>query len=413
MSPEDAARWPSFCEFVAGVSGFLEAVYSTRPPRVQSRSAGDLFALATLGRRLRGMGRRGMMQLLRAVPMPIADLAEEWFRHESVRALLAVQGTIDVLQGPMSGGTALVFLHHAVGQSPGSIGVRRAVRGGSGALVAALATAARSHGAEIRFGAEVASVLVRDGRAGGVVLATGEEIGARNVLSSADPRRSFGWVDPRWLDPALLHAVDQVRSSGAAARVHFALDGLPRFVAGGREVPRDVLGGTMALVTSVAGIERAYDDAKYGTLPATPALTVTVPSLIDPSLAPERRHVLSVTVHQVPGALRGGWTPAATDDLADRVTAMVATIAPDLRERTLQRWVLTPADLEARYACTGGSLTHGELALDQFLFMRPVPACARYATPLEGFWLGGTGSHPGLASGAAGRLAARELLARR
>jgi len=413
VSPDDAAKWSSFTAFIARAAGFLLAVYSTRPPRLQSRAIGDLMSLAGLGRKLRGLGKREMMEVLRVVPMPVADLAEEWFRHEALRAVLAVQGTNGVLHGPMSGGTALVFLHQQVGRMTGSIGVRNVVRGGTGALVGSLASAARAAGVETRLGAEVSQVLVREGRAAGVVLATGEEITGTHVVCSADPQRSFAWVDPRWLDPALLDAVDRIRMRGATARVHFALNGLPRLQSGGREIPRDALGGTLVLAPTVSAVERAYDEAKYGGVPQTPALSITIPSLTDPSLAPERQHVLSVTVHHVPFAASGGWTAQTADALAERVTALVAGLATDLRERTVHRVVLTPDDIERRYGCTGGSLTHGELALDQFLFMRPVPQCARYATPLPGFWLCGAGSHPANSAGATGLLAAREVLAQR
>ena len=166
------------------------------------------------------------------------------------------------------------------------------------------------------------------------------------------------------------------------------------------------------LAPSVAAVEQAYDAAKYRRVPEAPALTITVPSLADPSLAPDRRHTLSVTAHHVPFARSGRWDAVASEALGDLVTNLVSTVAPDLHERTMHRWVLTPADLEQRYGCTGGSLLHGELALDQFLFMRPVPACARYSTPLAEFWLCGVGAHPANSSGAGGMLAARELAAR-
>ncbi len=413
VSAPDAARWAAFAGFIHRAASFLQAAYSTRAPRVQSRALGDLLALAGLGRRLRTLGKREMMEVLRVVPMPVADLAEEWFSHEPLRALLAVAGTRDVLHGPMSGGTALVFLHHQVGQAMGAIGVRRAPRGGTGALTSALAIAAREAGVEVRLGADVSQVRVEAAQARGVVLATGEEIGAAQVVSSADPRRSFSWVDPSWLDPALLREVDNVRMRGATARVHFALDALPRFHSGGREIPRDALGGTLVLAPSIAGVERAYDAAKFGAVSEAPALTITIPTLADPSLAPDRRHVLSVTAQHVPWARRGGWDAAAADALGDQVTRMVAAIAPDLPERVVQRWVVTPADLEARYGCAEGSLTHGELALDQALFMRPVPSCSRHATPLAGFWLCGTGTHPAIPGGAAGWLAAAEVAAAR
>jgi phytoene dehydrogenase-like protein len=413
VSAADASRWNAFTDFVGRVAGFLEAAYAIRAPRVQSRALGDLVALAGLGRRLRKLGRREMMEVLRVVPMPISDLAEEWFAHEPLRAMLAVTGTRDVMHGPMSGGTALVFLHQQVGQPESSIGVRHMPRGGSGALTAALASAAREAGVEIRLGAEVSELMVERSRVTGVRLNTGEELGASNVVSSADPRRSFSWIDPMWLDPDFLRAIDNIRLRGSTARVHFALDALPKFQSGGMEVPRDALGGALVMARSVADVERSYDAAKFGYMPDLPAMTLAVPTLADPTLAPDRKHVLSVTVHHAPYALRAGWTRASADSLGDRVTALVAQVAPDLRERILQRWVLTPADLESRYGCTEGNLSHGELALDQFLFMRPVPACSRYAGPLGGFWLCGTGTHPVSSAGGGAALVAREVEASR
>jgi phytoene dehydrogenase-like protein len=409
LSPADASRWKPFCEFVDHVAGFLQAAYSVRAPRVQSRAFSDLLPLAGLGRRLRKLGKRDMMEVLRVVPMPVADVAEEWFTLEPLRALLAVAGTFDVRHGPMSGGTALVFLHQQVGQPAGSIGVRRIARGGTGALTSALATAARQAGVEIRLGAEVSEVLVDRSRVRGVRLETGEEIGATQVVSSADPRRSFAWIDPMWLDPELLRAVENIRMRGSTARMHFALDGLPVFRSGGVEVSRDALGGTMVLAPSVVAVERAYDAAKFGTVSDAPPMTFTLPTLIDPTLAPDRKHTLSVTVQQVPYALREGWTPAAAGELGDAVTASLSQVSPDLRERIVGRWVLSPADLESRYGATEGSLSHGELALDQFLFMRPVPPCSRYATPLHGFWFCGSGAHPASSTGAAASLVVREI----
>jgi phytoene dehydrogenase-like protein len=413
LSPVDAGRWADFTAFVDRVAGFLRAAYSVRAPKVQSRAFGDLVALAGLGRRLRRLGKRDMMEVLRVVPMPVADLGEEWFSLDSLRALLAVAGTRDVMHGPMSGGTALVFLHQQVGQPAGSIGVRRVPRGGTGVLASAFAGAAREAGVEIRLGADVSELMVERARVTGVRLTTGEELGATHVVSSADPKRSFGWIDPVWLDPELLRAVDNIRMRGSTARVHYALDALPRFQSGGLEVPRDALGGTLVVAPSVVSVERGYDAAKFGEVPESPALSMTIPTLIDPSLAPDRRHILSVTAHHVPYARRGGWDRGAAESLGEQVTKMVAEVAPDLLERMLHRWVLTPADLESRYACTEGNLSHGELALDQYLFMRPIPSSSRYATPLPGFWLCGTGSHPVSSSGAAAMLVERELVGAR
>ncbi|HSA55224.1 MAG TPA: NAD(P)/FAD-dependent oxidoreductase [Gemmatimonadaceae bacterium] len=413
VSAVDAARWEGFCGHVARVAGFLEAAYALRAPRVQSRAPADLFALVSLGRRLRGLGRREMMEVLRAVPMPVADLLDEWFESSTLRGALATIGVRDVLHGPLSGGTALVFYHHHVGLPLGQVGGRRTVPGGNGALPEALAAAARRAGAEIRLGQAVGELLISEGRIAGARLDSGDELWARTVISSADPRRTFALVDPSWFDPALLDAVDHVRMRGATARVHFALDGLPRFGSGQREWPAEWLRGAILLAPDLPGVERAYDAAKYGQVPEHPALTAVLPTLLDPSLAPAGCHVLSVSVHHVPYARRDGWTDGARDALGSLVQQRLEAIAPDLAARIAARRVLTPADLETRFGVTEGSLTHGELALDQILFMRPVPACARYETPLPGLWLCGAGTHPANGAGASGALAARELLGRR
>lgn len=412
LGEDDPGRWERFGAFVTRVAGFLEMTATIRAPRVQSRAPGDLLALASLGRKLRGFGRREMVEVLRAVPMPVADILDEWFASPVLKGALATIGVRDVLHGPLSGGTALVFFHQHMGLPAGHVGARRVAPGGTGAFAEALATAARRAGVEIRAGQEVAGIVVRDGRVAGARLATGEEIEAGMVLSSADPRRTFGLVDPAWLDPALLDAVDHVRMRGATARVHFALDGLPSFGAG-REWPLTWLRGSIILAPDLPGLERAYDAAKYGELPEHPAMTAVIPTLDDPGIAPAGHHVLSVSVHHVPYALRGGWTDARREALGALVQRRLETIAPTLGARTQARWVLSPADLEARFGVSEGSLTHGELALDQFLFMRPVPSCARYATPLPGLWLCGAGTHPANGAGASGVLAARELLRNR
>jgi phytoene dehydrogenase-like protein len=243
------------------------------------------------------------------------------------------------------------------------------------------------------------------------VLSGGDEIAAQRVVSSADPRRTFDLIDASWLDPELVRAVDNVRTRGATARVHFALDALPAFPTRGGAA-NGVAGGLLIASPGVQGLERAADEAKYGRLPENPALSIVVPSVADPSLVPPGRHVMSVSVHHAAYGLHSGWGEEQRKALGDLVEQRLNQCAPGFQERVLGRRVLTPVDLESEFGATGGSLTHGELALDQFLFMRPVPTCARYATPLRGLWLCGTGTHPASASGAGGLLAAREMLER-
>ncbi|HEX7122895.1 MAG TPA: NAD(P)/FAD-dependent oxidoreductase [Gemmatimonadaceae bacterium] len=410
IAPEDASHWEGFSALVSNVAAVLESAYGTKAPVVPDSGASDVFALAGLGRRLRRLGRRQMLEVLRAVPMPVADLLDEWFMHPALKGGLATVGIRDVLHGPLSSGTGLVFFHHHVGSPLGHVGVRRVMPGGTGALVTLLQAAAQRAGAEIRTGAAVQEVSVHGGRVTGVVLASGEELLAPTVVSALDPRRTFALVAPEWLDPLFLEDVDHVRMRGATARVHLALDALPTFTSYGQAWTPETLSGTIILAPDILGVERAYDAAKFGRLPERPSMIVVVPSVLDPTLAPTNKHVVSVSVHHVPWALRDGWTAARREEVGELVLRRLEEVAPGIRDRVLHRLVLTPADLAERFGVTEGSLTHGEIALDQMLFMRPVPACARYATPLPGLWLCGMGTHPANAAGASGVLAAREVL---
>ncbi len=411
LSPRDAERWRGFCDLVGSASRLLELLYSRRAPMVQSQSTTELLQMLRIGRQLRALGRRRMMDVIRAIPMPVADLVGEWVDDPSLVGALSTLGIHGVLHGPLSSGTGFVFLHRHVGWRTGRIGMRQVVAGGRGALADAMAGSARAAGARIRTAAGVAQITVRDGRVSGVALDGGEEIASPLVVSGLDPRRTFGLVDPMWLDADLLRAVDNVRMRGATARVHFALDGLPAFSTDGKPWDDELARGTIVVSPGVMGLERAYDDAKFGQMPAEPALTVTVPSLLDATVAPAERHVLSVDVHHVPYRRHGGWGEKERAALGDLVEARLTQVAWDFRDRILERWILTPADLEERFGVAEGSLTHGELALDQALFMRPVPQCARYDTPVPGLWLCGAGTHPASQAGACGMLAAREIVA--
>ena len=246
-SPRDAGRWGAFANFVGQASGVLAAMYRVPPPRIQGRAVADMLALVSTGRRLRALGRRAMMEVIRALPMPVADLADEWFTSPALQAALATCGIRDVMHGPLSSGTAFVLFHEHVGSAAGHVGVRRVVRGGTGALPDALAAAARTAGAELRFGVEVSGILVRDGTAYGARLRNGDEVVSGVVISSADPRRTMALVDAGWLDPELLTAVDNIRMRGASARVHFALDALPDFPGVRGRVAPPWLGGTIVL----------------------------------------------------------------------------------------------------------------------------------------------------------------------
>jgi phytoene dehydrogenase-like protein len=413
-SASDADKWPKFAERIARLAGFLKAAYGNAAPAVDASSFGDLVSLASLGTRLRVfLGKTEMVELLRTVPMSVGELLDDWFETDILKGVIGARGVTGIMQGPRSGGTAFVLLHHQVGRPSGAFRAPAAVRGGVGNVARALAAAAQAFGVEIRTNADVVQVQTQRGRAVGIVLRNGDEIGSHRVVSGADPRRTFlDLCDPTHLEPDFVRAVRNVRYRGAWAKVNLALDALPNFSAFRGDGAETHLRGTISISPSLTYLERAYDDAKYGRVSAQPHLEIRIPSLADPTLAPTGKHVMSVEVQYAPYHLRDGeWDDRARNALGDRVLDTLATYAPDLPERVLHRQVLTPRDLEETFALTEGHAYHGEMMLDQILFMRPVAGWSRYRTPVNGLYLCGAGTHPGGAiAGGAGANAAREIL---
>jgi phytoene dehydrogenase-like protein len=317
-----------------------------------------------------------------------------------LKGALSTLGVLNVQHGPQSGGTALVFLHYHVGLPIGSIGGRRVMRGGVGSLVDALAAEAARSGGDIRINAEVSHVRVRDDRVVGVALASGDEIDVTTVVSSVDPRRTFSLLDAGDLDPEFLRAVDCVRMRGPQVRMHLALD-----------ATSNVAADALVIAPSMWYVERAYDAAKHGRIAERPWLRVSIPSLDDASLAPAGKHVMTVHAQYAPYRLRDGWNAENRAALGESIVQMLAEHVPGLRAAVLHSEVLAPPDIEERYGATEGSLLHGELSLDQFLFARPVSESSRYSAPIDGLWLCGSGTHPGAGTaGASGWLAAKEIL---
>jgi phytoene dehydrogenase-like protein len=408
-SARDAARWPGFAAKMARLAGFVGWLSHRPPPRVIGGGLRSLAGLAAVGRKARSLGRSDMTELARLLPLPVADLVDETFEQPVLKSMIAAGGLRHLHQGPRSAGTTFVLLYGAIGAAAGAFGMRPRVRGGAGALADALDRIARARGAVVRLDARVTAIRTTDERVTGVVLDTGEEIDASMVLSSADARSTLvDLVGPHALDPELVRSLRNVRSRGVVARVHLALDRLPEFPG----LPADALGGPIAITPDLDGLERAYDDAKYGRTSSRPLLEVRVPSFADSSVAPAGKHVMSVSVQYAPYALRTGeWDRDARDRLADRVVALIGEHAPNLAGSVTHRETLTPLDLEREYSLPAGQVEHAELGLDQLLFMRPVPECSRYRTPVEGLFLCGAGQHPGRhVIGAAGWLAARAAL---
>ena len=414
FSQRDAGRYVEFRASLAAVGGVLGPLLSAPPPSIDHPSGGDLVELLKTGRRFRALGKTNAYRLLRWLPMPIADFASEWFESEPLRATIVAGGLLGSFLGPRSAGSTAIFLLLAA-RNGDPIGGGWTAHGGTGAVPDALASSARAAGAEIRTGAGVQQILVKDGTAHGVVLTTGEQIPARHVVSNADPRRTLlGLVDPVHLSPEFLHAVRHVRMRGALAKVNFAMSALPRFTALGRlDEGRQAaaLSGRVRLADHVDVIERAFDAAKYGNYPDEPWIELAIPSITDPSLAPSGQHVVSAYVQFAPFELRGTTWDLERDRLGDITARTIAKYAPGFQHFIVAREVITPLDLERRYALTCGHIFHGELALDQLFMARPLLGWARYRTPIRNLYLCGSGTHPGTGlDGRAGALAAREVL---
>ena len=409
-SSRDATRWPAFVARMSRLSEFLAHLYSASPPLLMSTKVPDLIMLLGLGRKMRGLGKVDMVELLRTLPMSVAELLDDHFESDVLKGTLGAGGITNIMQGPRSGGTAFVMLHHQVGAPAGQFRARPIPRGGVGALSAALVAAARARGVEVRVGAPVVRILVEGERASGVAMQSGEQIASRGVVSSADPRRTLlDLLDPGLLEPEFVRAVQNIRFRGARAKVNLALTQLPSFAA----LPGDAeqLRGAISISPSLDYLEQAYDDAKHRRVSVRPYLEARIPSLSDPSLAPRGAHVMSVAVQYAPYRLDAGWDNRSRADLGDRVLATLEEYAPGLSRTVAHRQVITPRDIEQRYGASEGNLYHGEMTLDQILFMRPVAGWARYRTPVTGVYMCGSGTHPGGGiPGAAGYNAAREML---
>ncbi|MEP7242505.1 MAG: NAD(P)/FAD-dependent oxidoreductase [Gammaproteobacteria bacterium] len=409
FSAKDAQRWPEFAGRMHVLADFLEALYRAPAPRIDVDTAGEVIQLAKLGRKYRSLGKTNMVELLRTLPMAVADLLDDWFESDRLKGTLAALGVMDVCHGPISGGTAFTFLHRHVGARPGVFNERLRLKGGLGALITALADRARSVGVALETGTAVQRILVRDGKVAGVALASGEEIHARTVVSSLDPYRSLlELVDPMYLDPDFVHAVSHIRFRGVTSKVLVALDGLP-------EVPgaSGSLTGSVIIAPSIKYVERAYDATKYGRASDDPFIEVRFPSVSQPGLAPAGKHVAVLHVQYTPYRLREGSWGQRGAAVAERAIKLVDQHIPGFASRVLTHAIVTPADMESHFGLREGAISQGEMMLDQILFMRPVPGAAHYAMPVEGLYLCGAGTHPGHGmTGLSGWLAAQAAVGR-
>jgi phytoene dehydrogenase-like protein len=411
FSARDAAAYPAYEDQLERISRLVEGLLLVAPPRFPPAGIGDFLDYLKFVARLRGMSSPDLVALVKIFTQSAADFLDERFESAELKVTLSTDGVIGANGGPRSPGTAYILLHHCMGGVAGHRGLWGFVRGGMGAVSEAIASAARTAGAEIRVNAPVARVLVRDGQARGVVLDSGEEIEAGAVASNLDPKATFlRLVEERDLDPEFRAAIVRFRIEGTSAKINLALNGLPDFTAQ-PGAPGPQHRATMHICPSIEYLERAWDDAKYGLPSQRPLLELTIPTMYDPSLAPPGRHIMGIFLQYAPYTLREGNWDDLREPFGDRVMSLIEEYAPNIRSLVEHRQVLSPLDLERRFGIAGGNIFHGEMSLDQMFSMRPVPGWASYRTPIAGLYLCGSGAHPGGGvMGAPGFNCAREML---
>lgn len=409
-SPTDAEAYEQFGKLMYHMAMAVKPILAMIPPDPASLKPVDLSGLAALGKHFRKLGEKFLFDLTKLMTMSSADFLNEWFETEVLKATMSASGIIGTFLGPRSPGTAYVLLHHYMGELDGAFRSWGFARGGMGSISRVLAESAKHFGAEIRTEAAVDQVLIKNGRAQGVVLTSGEEIQGQVIVSGVDPKRTFlKMVDAQALDPEFLEQVKHFKIRGSSGKVNLSLDALPNFTSLPGDGPH--LQGAISISPTIDYLERAYDDAKYGNYSRRPYLDSIIPSTIDPSMAPPGKHVMSIFVQYAPYQLKDGTWEDKREAFGDNVIDTLSEYAPNLKDIILHRQVVTPWDMEQEFGLTEGNIFHGELSLNQLFFLRPVPGWARYRTPIKNLYMCGAGTHPGGGvMGGSGRLAALEIL---
>jgi phytoene dehydrogenase-like protein len=412
FSARDADALPKYEAMLERVADFLEPTLTMTPPNPWSLRPGNLLQLGKLGLGFLKLGHDGQraVEILAGAATPILD---RWFESEQLKVTLATDAIIGAMASPSMPGTAYVLFHHVMGECDGVRGVWGYVRGGMGGISNAIASAAREKGAEIRTGAEVVKIVVKDGAARGVVLRDGTEIQATRIASGADANVTFlKLMSSDDLPADFVEAVRHLDYSSASCKINIALSELPDFTAVPGTAPGPQHRGTIHISPTMEYIERAYDDAKYGRPSQHPIIEATIPSVLDDTLAPAGRYVMSMFTQYFPYKLAPGLSlETEKEKYADRCFDLMNEYAPNFKRSVVARQVLAPADIEQRFGLTGGNIMQGVMSLSSLSFMRPVPGYADYRTPVRNLYLCGAATHPGGGvMGACGYNAAREIL---
>ncbi len=394
-SKRDAEAYDRYSRDVMRQCKFIKPLLMRAPPDPTSFLPRDINELLFLGQRFHNMGESRMYDTIRFWTMSAADFLDEYFESEVVKAHFAGSSIIGTALGPRSPGTAYVLLHHYMGDIDDAVGAWGFARGGMGAVTKAMSASLLASGGEIRTDADVSQVIVKHGKACGVALASGEEIMAKTVVSNMDVKRTFlKTVEAKELAPEFLHAVKNFKIRGSSGKLNIALDGIPHFPA----IPKDspCIKGDLHVTDTIDMVERAYDDWKAGRWSASPYIDMLMPSLIDPTMAPDGKHYMSVFVQYAPYKLADGeWNAEKRQAFGDTVINTIARQSPNFKDLILHAEIRTPKDIEDEVGLTEGNIFQGELTMDQLMFNRPIPGYAQYRSPIKGLYMCGSSTHPG------------------
>ena len=380
FSEKDASRWNEFVRFMDKAASILDAAYATIMPRLpKNMSLRDGYGLLELGLELRLAGRKDMLNFIRALPMSAQELVEEYFESEIVKAAVASVAIHNSTLGPMSAGTGYTLIHNWVNRG----GLAHVNAGKAGDITSALANAVKSLGGEIRTDAEVAKIKIENQIAKGVTLSKGEEVSADVILSSADPKHTLlKLVGAQDLPPEFVWHTQSIKMRGSVAKIHLQTNG-----------NHGIPAGTLCVAPSIKYLEKAYDAAKYGEISEKPYLEVTTLG-----------NVVSIHFQFAPYHLKSSEWKVERAKVENLAINTLAEHFPNLKSSIVNRKSITPLDLEQTYGLSEGDINHGQLMLDQFLFMRPIPGWSNHKTPIDNLYLCGSGVHGGGGvSGAAGR----------
>ncbi|XP_020506659.2 pyridine nucleotide-disulfide oxidoreductase domain-containing protein 2 [Labrus bergylta] len=407
FSQKDAQAYPDFIAHLEKLAEAIHPLLDAPPVDIPGFTSGSLRKRLSVAKTLMPLVKCGMKlgtnipDFYEIVTAPIMKILNRWFESEPLRATLATDAVIGAMTSPSNPGSGYVLLHHVMGEVEKEKGAWGYVEGGMGGVSQAIASSARSYGVDIFTEKDVDQVLIGpDGAAKGVVLKDGTEIQSKVVLSNATPYVTFKKLTPQTaLPPEFIKAVDQIDYTSPVTKINVAVDKLPNFLA--TPTPDNKPGphhqcSIHLNCESVEVLETAYKEAMNGRPSARPMLEMTIPSVLDPTLAPPGCHVVSLFTQFTPYHIEGKeWTEQDREAYADNVFDWVEQYAPGFKKSVVGRDILAPPDLERIFGLTGGNIFHGSMSLDQLYLARPLPSLSDYRSPVKGLYLCGSGCHPG------------------